>query len=93
MNENVLAWLLEPDPANPGVRYFTLKGLLDQPADAPEVTAAQEAVMASGPVPAILAAQAPEGYWVEPGPDRTTRASKNPIAPTPWPSASISMTG
>ena len=68
MNENVLAWLLEPDPANPGVRYFALKDLLDQPADAPDVTAAQQAVMASGPVPAILAAQAPEGYWVEPGP-------------------------
>jgi hypothetical protein len=68
MNENSLTWLLEPDPANPGVRYFALKDLLDQPAAAPEVVAAQDAVMASGPVPAILAAQDPAGFWVEPGP-------------------------
>jgi hypothetical protein len=67
MNDATLAWLLEPDPANPGVRYFALRDLLDQPVDAPDVVAAQAAVMASGPVPAILAAQAPEGYWVEPG--------------------------
>ncbi len=68
MNETVLAWLLEPDLANPGVRYFTLNTLLDQPETAPEVVVARQAVMASGPVPAILAAQAPEGFWVEPGP-------------------------
>lgn len=63
-----LAWLLEPDPANPGVRYFALRDLLDQGADAPERVAAQQAVMQSGPVPAILAAQAPEGYWEAPAP-------------------------
>lgn len=63
-----LPWLLEPDPANPGVRYFALRHLLDRPADDPDVVAAQAAVMASGPVPAILNAQAPEGYWVKPGP-------------------------
>lgn len=68
MNETVLAWLLEPDLANPGVRYFALNNLLDQPETAPEVVVARQAVMASGPVPAILAAQAPEGFWVEPGP-------------------------
>lgn len=67
-DDNALAWLLEPDPANPGVRYFALRDLLDQPADAPDVVAAQAAVMASGPVPAILAAQDPAGFWVEPGP-------------------------
>ena len=62
-----LPWLLEPDPANPGVRYFALRDLLDRPADDPAVTAAQEAIMASGPVPAILDAQTPEGYWAKPG--------------------------
>ena len=62
-----LPWLLEPDPANPGVRYFALRDLLDRPADDPAVTAAQEAIMATGPVPAILDAQAPEGYWAKPG--------------------------
>ena len=62
-----LPWLLEPDPANPGVRYFALRDLLDRAADEPEVVAAQAAIMATGPVPAILAAQAPEGYWAKPG--------------------------
>ncbi len=63
-----LPWLLEPDEANPGVRYFALRDLLDRPADAPEVVAAQAEVMCTGPVPAILDAQYPEGYWVKPGP-------------------------
>ncbi len=63
-----LAWLLEPDQANPGVRYFALTELLERPCHDPEVIAAQQAVMDSGPVPAILAAQADAGYWVKPGP-------------------------
>ena len=63
-----LPWLLEPDEANPGVRYFALRDLLDRPPDDPEVVAAQAAVMRTGPVPAILDAQYPQGYWVRPGP-------------------------
>jgi hypothetical protein len=63
-----LPWLLEPDEANPGVRYFARRDLLDRPVDAPEVLAAQAEVMRTGPVPVILAAQSPEGYWVKPGP-------------------------
>jgi len=63
-----LDWLLEPDPTNPGVRYFALRDLLGRPTDDPDVVAAQAEVMRTGPVPAILAAQAPEGYWVQPGP-------------------------
>ena len=66
--EHTIDWLLESDPVNPGVRCFAVRDLLNQPTDAPEVIAAQEAVMASGPVPAILAAQAADGFWVEPGP-------------------------
>lgn len=62
-----LAWLLEPDEANPGVRYFALRDLLDRPETDPDVVAAQEAVMTTGPVPVILNAQAPEGYWVKAG--------------------------
>ena len=42
------------DAANPTIRFFALRELLDQPADAPAVVAAQAAVMISGPVPAIL---------------------------------------
>jgi hypothetical protein len=68
LKANPLPWLLEPDPVNPGVRYFALRDLLGRPADGPEVTAAQADVMKTGPVPAILAAQAAEGYWVKPGP-------------------------
>ena len=54
LNGDSLAWLLEPDAANPTIRFFALRELLDQPADAPAVVAAQAAVMISGPVPAIL---------------------------------------
>jgi len=61
-------WLLEPDEANPGVRYFVLRDLLDRATDDPEVVAAQAEVMRTGPVPAILDAQYPDGYWVKPGP-------------------------
>jgi len=63
-----LPWLLEPDQANPGVRYFALRDLLDRADDNPEVVAAQAEVMRTGPVPAILDAQYPDGYWVKPGP-------------------------
>ena len=63
-----LPWLLEPDEANPGVRYFALRDLLDRAPDDPEVVAAQAEVMRTGPVPAILDAQYPEGYWIKPGP-------------------------
>jgi hypothetical protein len=64
---NPVAWLLEPDPANPAVRYFALKDLLDRPEDDPEVRQARAEIMHSGPVPAILAAQHPDGYWAKAG--------------------------
>jgi hypothetical protein len=67
LNGDPLPWLLEPDLANPGVRYFARRELLDCPADDPEVVAARQAVMTSGPVPVILDAQYPDGYWVKPG--------------------------
>lgn len=62
-----LPWLLEEDPDNPGVRYFALRDLVGLPADSAEVREAQEAVMRSGPVPAILAQQHAGGYWIKPG--------------------------
>ncbi len=68
LNGDPLTWLLEQDEANPGVRYFALRDLLDRPPGNPEVTAAQAEVMRTGPVPTILEAQAPEGYWAKPGP-------------------------
>lgn len=62
-----LPWLLEPDPANPSIRFFALLDLLERPIDDPEVRQAKEEIMKSGPVPAILAAQEPEGYWAKAG--------------------------
>jgi hypothetical protein len=67
LNGDSLSWLLEPDPANPAIRYYALRDLLGRPAGDLEVVEAQAAVMRSGPVPAILDAQHPEGYWQQPG--------------------------
>jgi hypothetical protein len=67
LNTDPSPWLLEPDEANPGVRYFALRDLHDQPADDPEVVLARDVVMRTGPVPAILDAQYPDGYWMKPG--------------------------
>ena len=66
-NQDVLDWLLERDEDNPSVRYFTLTDLLDRPTDDRQVVEARQKVMASGPVPTILDAQSPEGYWDKPG--------------------------
>jgi hypothetical protein len=65
---SVMDWLLEEDAANPGVRYFTLTDLLGHPAGDPQVRAARQAVMQHGPVPDVLAAQDPAGFWQKPGP-------------------------
>lgn len=67
LHENPIDWLLEVDEVNPGVRYRTLRDLLDRPETDAEVMQARRAVMTTGPVPAILKAQSPEGYWVKPG--------------------------
>ncbi len=67
LNGDPVPWLLEPDSDNPSVRYFALRDLLDRPEDDPEVQAARAAIMTTGPVPAILDAQYPDGYWVKPG--------------------------
>jgi len=60
---NLLAWLLEPD--DPGIRYFALRDLLGRRQDDPEVTVARQAIPASSPVQAIVAAQRPDGGWGE----------------------------
>ena len=67
LNEDPLPWLLEQDPDNPSIRYFALRDLLDRPHDDPEVKKAKVAIMETGPVPAILAAQDSEGWWVKEG--------------------------
>jgi hypothetical protein len=68
-----LEWLLEEDAENPGVRYFALRDLLDLPPTDPRLAAARAAVMRTGPVPAILAAQDPDGHWQKPGAGYSTK--------------------
>ncbi|MDO8749727.1 MAG: nitrogen fixation protein NifH [Dehalococcoidia bacterium] len=63
-----LPWLLEPDQAQPAVRYFALRDLLGRSTYDSEVQEARTAIMSTGPVPAILAAQKADGYWEKPGP-------------------------
>ena len=63
-----LPWLLEPDTNQPAVRYFALRDLLGRPQTDVDVRKAKKAIMSTGPVPAILAGQAVEGYWEKPGP-------------------------
>lgn len=65
--DRTLPWLLEPDPQNPGVRYFTLRDLLGRSEGDQELDQARRAIMKTGPVPAILAAQHDDGYWARPG--------------------------
>ena len=64
---NPVDWLLEEDPANPGVRYFSLKHLEGRRDDDEHVIDARRKVMELGPVPAVLAAQHADGYWEKPG--------------------------
>ena len=61
------SWLLEPDIENPGVRYFALQDLEGFHPDHPDVIQAQQEVMKTGPVPVILKAQNPDGYWEKEG--------------------------
>ncbi|MCP4540232.1 MAG: nitrogen fixation protein NifH [Chloroflexi bacterium] len=70
---NLLPWLLEIDELNPSIRYFALRNLLNQADDDPQLTTARADVMRTGPVPAILDAQYPDGYWVKPGPGYTPK--------------------
>ncbi len=58
-----IPWLLEPE--NPPVRYWTLRDLLDRPADEPEVQVARAAIAAYPSVAELLAAQKRDGYWVQ----------------------------
>ncbi|NCC75106.1 MAG: nitrogen fixation protein NifH [Clostridia bacterium] len=57
----VLDWLLEED--NPSVRYFTLRDLVGPDLASAQIHQARQAIMQSGPVPAILGKQNPDGSW------------------------------
>ena len=68
VSKETLDWLLEEDQENPSIRYLALKDLMDVPVDDLQVTDAFGQIMQFGPIPQILDAQHPDGYWVEPGP-------------------------
>ncbi len=57
----VIEWLLGGD--EPSVRYAVLTRLLGKEAGDPEVDAARRAIMTTGAVPVILAAQGEDGHW------------------------------
>jgi hypothetical protein len=60
-----LPWLLEP--ASSGVRYLTLRDILDVPSDSEELVQARQAAYAEGPIASILVEMDASGFWVEPG--------------------------
>jgi len=66
VNDNPIAWLLEPE--SPGVRYLALRDLAGLPRGDPELAAAQKLAHTQGPIATVLAAMQPAGYWVKPGP-------------------------
>jgi hypothetical protein len=66
LNADPIPWLLENDRSQPAIRYYTLCDLLGRNENENEVKAAKEAIMTSGPVPVILAAQHSEGHWGKP---------------------------
>jgi hypothetical protein len=57
----ILKWLLEP--TSPSVMYWTLRDLEGKGSGDAEVSAAQDRLMESPQVEAILAAQKPGGWW------------------------------
>jgi hypothetical protein len=63
--EGPIPWLL--DPENPSARYLALTSLLDRPAGDPKVERARAEITGWGPARAILDAQWPDGYWMQPG--------------------------
>ena len=67
LNTDPVPWLLENDETQPGIRYLALRDIIGRDENDKEVKVAKVAIMASGPVPVILAAQQPEGYWDKPG--------------------------
>jgi hypothetical protein len=67
LNGDPRPWLLEQDRTQPAVRYFALRDIMAQSETDDQVKEAKAAIMSTGPVPTILAAQEPGGYWNKPG--------------------------
>ncbi|HTY47162.1 MAG TPA: hypothetical protein VMB46_05805 [Methanomassiliicoccales archaeon] len=63
-SEDPLPWLLEKE--NPCVRHRALTSLLDKGDEDPEVFAAMQDMISTGPIAQILSQQQPEGCWGRP---------------------------
>ncbi|MEZ4710331.1 MAG: hypothetical protein R3A44_24215 [Caldilineaceae bacterium] len=63
LKNELYTWLLKSEI--PSIRYKTLVDLLEYPPHQPCVENARRAVAHTGPVPAILAGQAPNGAWAK----------------------------
>ncbi|MDP2966265.1 MAG: hypothetical protein Q8N39_09565 [Pelolinea sp.] len=61
--QDTIAWLLESQ--TPSIRYLTLTRVKGLPEKAPEVSATRHSISSSPPVTRILAAQRPEGHWMQ----------------------------
>ena len=68
VNTQAVEWLLEEDSLNPGVRYLALRDLEGREENDPLVISARQAALTGGQIPAILAQQDAQGFWVESGP-------------------------
>jgi hypothetical protein len=66
MDMQIINWLL--DATSSGVRFLTLRDLLDRPQDDHELLSAEKSAYTLGPIANILDHMQPEGYWIEPGP-------------------------
>src|SRR5512142_3123435 len=66
LRKDSLPWLLESE--NPGVRYLTLRDLLDLSPEDRELKSARKAAHKEGPIAAVLSEMNKEGYWAMPGP-------------------------
>lgn len=61
-----VSWLLESE--NPGVRYLTLRNVLDLSPDDKKLKSARKAAHRDGPISIVLSNMEKEGYWVKSGP-------------------------
>lgn len=65
LKEETLEWLLETK--DPGVRYLTLRDLLELPADDAELWSAKEQAHTDGPIANLLDEMDEAGYWAQAG--------------------------
>lgn len=62
-SEEVTAWLLENDAQNAPIRYLALRDLFGISENHQDLHNAKAHMFETGPIPAILAKQHPDGHW------------------------------